>query len=229
MDDDSGALAQLGERFHGMEEVIGSIPLGSTITLPGSFAGTASSERPTPRHHRSLRRTGIPTVGAVTALAVRRGLAPAPVHPRGCSPERGRRSPPRAALHRGCSPRGGADRGGTPRRARCRPAGACPGPGPRRCPATRCPPRPGARVRGRGCRRRSAASRGREVRCRSSRRSALVRVARGAAADDGGGRPRCRPCRRQDIQVTCLRVFGVSGCRRRNRRVARMGDAACLV
>ena len=29
-----GALAQLGERFHGMEEVIGSIPLGSTIILP---------------------------------------------------------------------------------------------------------------------------------------------------------------------------------------------------
>ena len=28
--DESGALAQLGERFHGMEEVIGSIPLGST-------------------------------------------------------------------------------------------------------------------------------------------------------------------------------------------------------
>ena len=32
---DDGALAQLGERFHGMEEVIGSIPLGSTITLHG--------------------------------------------------------------------------------------------------------------------------------------------------------------------------------------------------
>ena len=29
---ESGALAQLGERFHGMEEVIGSIPLGSTKT-----------------------------------------------------------------------------------------------------------------------------------------------------------------------------------------------------
>lgn len=38
MDDDSGALAQLGERFHGMEEVIGSIPLGSTITVPAASA-----------------------------------------------------------------------------------------------------------------------------------------------------------------------------------------------
>ncbi len=27
----SGALAQLGERLHGMQEVRGSIPLGSTI------------------------------------------------------------------------------------------------------------------------------------------------------------------------------------------------------
>ena len=28
-----GALAQLGERLHGMQEVSGSIPLGSTINL----------------------------------------------------------------------------------------------------------------------------------------------------------------------------------------------------
>ena len=28
-----GALAQLGERLHGMQEVSGSIPLGSTITF----------------------------------------------------------------------------------------------------------------------------------------------------------------------------------------------------
>ena len=28
-----GALAQLGERLHGMQEVSGSIPLGSTIIL----------------------------------------------------------------------------------------------------------------------------------------------------------------------------------------------------
>ena len=28
-----GALAQLGERLHGMQEVSGSIPLGSTITI----------------------------------------------------------------------------------------------------------------------------------------------------------------------------------------------------
>jgi hypothetical protein len=28
-----GALAQLGERLHGMQEVSGSIPLGSTIFL----------------------------------------------------------------------------------------------------------------------------------------------------------------------------------------------------
>ena len=31
----SGAIAQLGERFNGIEEVVGSIPSGSTIhTLP---------------------------------------------------------------------------------------------------------------------------------------------------------------------------------------------------
>ncbi len=29
-----GALAQLGERLHGMQEVSGSIPLGSTNSLP---------------------------------------------------------------------------------------------------------------------------------------------------------------------------------------------------
>lgn len=29
----NGALAQLGERLHGMQEVSGSIPLGSTIPL----------------------------------------------------------------------------------------------------------------------------------------------------------------------------------------------------
>ena len=28
----NGALAQLGERLHGMQEVSGSIPLGSTIS-----------------------------------------------------------------------------------------------------------------------------------------------------------------------------------------------------
>jgi hypothetical protein len=36
-----GALAQLGERFHGMEEVIGSIPISSTKSRPprgGRFA-----------------------------------------------------------------------------------------------------------------------------------------------------------------------------------------------
>lgn len=30
---ENGALAQLGERLHGMQEVSGSIPLGSTIPL----------------------------------------------------------------------------------------------------------------------------------------------------------------------------------------------------
>ena len=30
----SGAIAQLGERLHGMQEVRGSTPLGSTIFLP---------------------------------------------------------------------------------------------------------------------------------------------------------------------------------------------------
>jgi len=29
-----GAIAQLGERFNGIEEVVGSIPSGSTITIP---------------------------------------------------------------------------------------------------------------------------------------------------------------------------------------------------
>ena len=29
----NGALAQLGERLHGMQEVSGSIPLGSTIRI----------------------------------------------------------------------------------------------------------------------------------------------------------------------------------------------------
>ena len=37
-----GALAQLGERLHGMQEVSGSIPLGSTIILyPKKFRATA--------------------------------------------------------------------------------------------------------------------------------------------------------------------------------------------
>ncbi len=29
----NGAIAQLGERLHGMQEVVGSIPSGSTISL----------------------------------------------------------------------------------------------------------------------------------------------------------------------------------------------------
>ena len=33
-----GALAQLGERLHGMQEVSGSIPLGSTIHLEFALA-----------------------------------------------------------------------------------------------------------------------------------------------------------------------------------------------
>ena len=37
-----GALAQLGERLHGMQEVSGSIPLGSTIILyPQKFRASA--------------------------------------------------------------------------------------------------------------------------------------------------------------------------------------------
>lgn len=36
-----GALAQLGERLHGMQEVSGSIPLGSTIIpYPKKFRAT---------------------------------------------------------------------------------------------------------------------------------------------------------------------------------------------
>jgi hypothetical protein len=34
LDVPDGALAQLGERFHGMEEVIGSIPISSTKQGP---------------------------------------------------------------------------------------------------------------------------------------------------------------------------------------------------
>ncbi len=34
-----GALAQLGERLHGMQEVSGSIPLGSTITKKARESG----------------------------------------------------------------------------------------------------------------------------------------------------------------------------------------------
>jgi hypothetical protein len=31
----NGAIAQLGERFNGIEEVVGSIPSGSTIKIKG--------------------------------------------------------------------------------------------------------------------------------------------------------------------------------------------------
>ena len=41
-----GALAQLGERLHGMQEVSGSIPLGST-KFPFSFANVRHL-RPSP-------------------------------------------------------------------------------------------------------------------------------------------------------------------------------------
>jgi hypothetical protein len=34
-----GPVAQLGARFHGMEEVVGSIPTRSTITLLSIYAG----------------------------------------------------------------------------------------------------------------------------------------------------------------------------------------------
>jgi hypothetical protein len=33
-----GPVAQLGARFHGMEEVVGSIPTRSTILLPSIYA-----------------------------------------------------------------------------------------------------------------------------------------------------------------------------------------------
>ena len=35
----NGALAQLGERLHGMQEVSGSIPLGSTISYRDLIVG----------------------------------------------------------------------------------------------------------------------------------------------------------------------------------------------
>ncbi len=33
-----GAVAQLGERYNGIVEVVGSIPIGSTISLQSFFA-----------------------------------------------------------------------------------------------------------------------------------------------------------------------------------------------
>jgi hypothetical protein len=44
-DPQDGALAQLGERLHGMQEVSGSIPLGSTILLNSSISFYQTSER----------------------------------------------------------------------------------------------------------------------------------------------------------------------------------------
>ncbi len=38
----SGAIAQLGERLHGMQEVRGSIPLGSTIATGGEDSSDCS-------------------------------------------------------------------------------------------------------------------------------------------------------------------------------------------
>jgi hypothetical protein len=35
-----GAIAQLGERLHGMQEVSGSIPLGSTISFSRLLSGS---------------------------------------------------------------------------------------------------------------------------------------------------------------------------------------------
>ena len=43
-----GAVAQLGERFHGMEEVVGSIPIGSTPGSVGVPHGTSTSVEPSP-------------------------------------------------------------------------------------------------------------------------------------------------------------------------------------
>jgi len=46
LDEWNGALAQLGERLHGMQEVSGSIPLGSTTILSASksFCGKLVGE-----------------------------------------------------------------------------------------------------------------------------------------------------------------------------------------
>lgn len=44
-----GAVAQLGERLHGMQEVVGSIPIGSTLKTPDAspgFFGFAPSRLP---------------------------------------------------------------------------------------------------------------------------------------------------------------------------------------
>ena len=57
MEDGFGALAQLGERYNGIVEVSGSIPLGSTIS--SRVAGSDRPGEPPSRHlHRSESRPG---------------------------------------------------------------------------------------------------------------------------------------------------------------------------
>ena len=50
MSPNSGPVAQLGARFHGMEEVVGSIPTRSTISLKnlGPLLHPDSARRPKP-------------------------------------------------------------------------------------------------------------------------------------------------------------------------------------
>jgi hypothetical protein len=52
-----GPLAQLGERLHGMQEVSGSIPLGSTISLKNSIksiGGCPTRGKSRPKHINGL-------------------------------------------------------------------------------------------------------------------------------------------------------------------------------
>jgi hypothetical protein len=47
---ESGPVAQLGARFHGMEEVIGSIPIRSTNYF-NNLGAISGNNRPVPREH----------------------------------------------------------------------------------------------------------------------------------------------------------------------------------
>ena len=68
-DPSHGAIAQLVERFHGMEEVRGSIPLSSTPRSPGLGSGLCCVPAPDPL-------AGTPPRGpTTTASGARQGSA----------------------------------------------------------------------------------------------------------------------------------------------------------
>ena len=64
-------MAQLGARFHGMEEVIGSIPIRSTKQPPQNQAYAGSGSLPP--------LTGLVSFGVKRALSLRRLLTTGPV------------------------------------------------------------------------------------------------------------------------------------------------------